>query len=64
MNLGNMASVGIIGGADGPTAILVAGDPAGPWLAAGFAILALAGGIWYLTAGRRRPKGRKERKSQ
>ncbi len=54
------ASVGIIGGADGPTAIFVTGDPGALWVAAG------VGGLVILAAAliiNRRRKSRKERKT-
>ncbi len=44
-------SVGVIGGADGPTTILVAGEP---WLAVAAAVLAVALGLGAFLRHRRK----------
>ena len=53
---GDAASIGIIGGADGPTAIFVAtkAGPVSPWLLAGIlAALSVAGLLWLRHIDRR-----------
>ena len=44
----NASTIGIIGGADGPTAVFVSGDISSPWLTAVFALLTILG-IVYLS---------------
>ncbi len=41
----NDASIGIIGGADGPTAILVTGESPLPYIAGGLLIIAIVVGV-------------------
>ena len=46
--------VSIIGGQDGPTAVLVGGDPVGFVLTLLLAAAAVAGAVWFLRRKRKR----------
>ncbi|AUS96763.1 hypothetical protein CDQ84_05715 [Clostridium thermosuccinogenes] len=46
----NSVSVGIIGGADGPTAVYLAERTSSPWFTIVFAVLAILGVIYLLLA--------------
>ena len=48
-----MSSIGIIGGSDGPTAILVAASPGAKWLLGGLLLL-LAAGILFIILRRKK----------
>lgn len=41
--ISNIASIGVIGGADGPTSIVVTSSPIMPYIIAGIAILVVIG---------------------
>lgn len=53
-NLMNAGSVGIIGGADGPTAVFVAGKLSLHWFTAIFALLTVLGIAYLIVTGKRR----------
>ncbi|NLG87765.1 MAG: sodium ion-translocating decarboxylase subunit beta [Clostridiaceae bacterium] len=48
INAKDAGSIGIIGGADGPTAVFVSGHAGTYWVAAVFALLAILGVIYLL----------------
>ena len=49
-----MNSLGVIGGADGPTAVFVTGDPAAALLALALAAAAVLAGAWLFRRKRKK----------